>query len=121
LTASRPPGGQEAEGDDGGSEFGAVMAAQLELPADEFDERIALSVFQDNRRAPAEFQPGQFTGDILLLRAAAASDDEDREVWRSHVSGRIKPEYLGCGHYEMLDPGPAVTIGEILSEELRHC
>jgi len=143
MLDSFPPDGAPGteDGDDSGaSEFREVMAAQLQLPvdahvgsvaqdgepavgsvADELEESVAFSVFQSNRRALAEFRPRQFKGDVLVLRAAAGPRHEEGEIWRLHVSGRIRQEYLGCGHYEMLDPGPAATIGEILSEELRNC
>jgi hypothetical protein len=49
----------------------------------------------------------------------ARSEHEADEAWGPHVTGRIRPEYLGCDHDRMLDPGPAATIGEILSAEPR--
>jgi hypothetical protein len=66
--------------------------------SDELEEGVAFSVFQNNRSALADFRPSQFKGDILILRTAAGPEDEEREFWRRHVSGRIRQEYLGCGH-----------------------
>jgi amino acid adenylation domain-containing protein len=139
MLDSFPPTGARAIEDED-AEFREVMAAQLQLPVDshvgsaapdsepavdsvtdELEESVAFSVFQRNRRALLEFRPRQFKGDVLVLRAAAGPRDEEGEIWRPHVSGRIRQEYLGCGHYEMLDAGPAATIGEILSTELRNC
>jgi thioesterase domain-containing protein len=125
LDSFPPTGPREDEDDSGESEFREVVAAQLQLPAEshvgsaaqdgepavgsvsgELEECVAFSVFQNNRRALTDFRPRQFKGDILILCAAAGPGDEEREIWRPRVSGRIRQEYLGCGHYQMLDPGP---------------
>jgi thioesterase domain-containing protein len=134
ATGTRDAGTEEPE-------FREVMATQLQFPvdarvgtaaregeaavdsvADELGAGVAFAVFQDNYRALAEFRPRQFKGDVLIFRAATGPRDgeAEEEDWRPHVRGRIRQEHLGCGHYEMLEPGPAAAIGKILSSELRH-
>ena len=137
LLDSFPPAANQTPDDtdtDTDAEFRAVMSTQL-LPTEqtsqadntaELDQRVAFAVFRHNRSAAAAFRPGRFAGDILLVRAAAAPHERDEaapheaeDAWRPHVTGHIRQKYLGCDHYRMLDPGPAATIGEILSAELR--
>jgi pimeloyl-ACP methyl ester carboxylesterase len=108
LDSFPPAGARDAAADSDVSEFREVMATQLQIPAGSVagEAGVAFTALQNNRRAVAEFRPSQFRGDVLDFRAAVGPRDEEGEIWRPYVSGRIRQEHLGCGHYEMRGSRP---------------
>jgi amino acid adenylation domain-containing protein len=57
-----------------------------------------------------------FQGDVVFIRAAGAADPS--ELWEPHISGTIDRHTVGCGHFEMMKPGPAAEIGALLSTRI---
>ncbi|MFI0482829.1 amino acid adenylation domain-containing protein [Actinomadura sp. 9N215] len=58
-----------------------------------------------------------FHGDPVFVQAAdtVLGDVGAAELWRPHVRGTIDHHTVGCGHFEMMKPGPMAEIGAILA------
>ncbi|WP_328490357.1 amino acid adenylation domain-containing protein [Streptomyces zaomyceticus] len=74
--------------------------------------RIAVRSAVDALRTPPVRTRGV---DVLHFRAASDGPGAAPDAWRAYGGGRLSAFDLACGHYEMLDPVPLVTIGEVLS------
>ncbi|MFJ9434256.1 amino acid adenylation domain-containing protein [Streptomyces sp. NPDC101490] len=75
--------------------------------------RIAVRAAVDALRAA----PARTKGvDVLHFRAASDGPGADPDAWRTYGGGRLWSFDVACGHYEMLDPAPLRTIGEVLSD-----
>jgi amino acid adenylation domain-containing protein len=59
-----------------------------------------------------------FHGDVVFLRAEGNRRPDTPELWRPYVSGTIDHHTIGCGHFEMMKPGPAAEIGALLAARL---
>jgi nonribosomal peptide synthetase DhbF len=61
-----------------------------------------------------------FYGDIVFVRAEGSRPDipDVSELWRPYVSGTIDHHTIGCGHFEMMKPGPAGEIGALLAARI---
>ncbi|MFG2000487.1 amino acid adenylation domain-containing protein [Spirillospora sp. NPDC048911] len=61
-----------------------------------------------------------FHGDLVFVQAADARPgiSEPSELWRPYVSGTIDRTTIGCGHFEMMKPGPMAEIGALLAARM---
>ncbi len=59
-----------------------------------------------------------FQGDVVFIRAAGNGTADPSELWEPYVSGTIDRHSVGCGHFEMMKPGPATDIGSLLSARI---
>ena len=39
-------------------------------------------------------------------------------MWQPSVSGTIDHHVIGCGHFEMMKPGPVAEIGALLAARI---
>jgi thioesterase domain-containing protein/acyl carrier protein len=78
-----------------------------------------LRLSEHHWRLMQQFRPERYDGDLLFLAGAEAYEEVSPGDWRRYVNGRIRVQQIGCGHLEMLDPGPVVTIGRLLEQQLR--
>jgi nonribosomal peptide synthetase DhbF len=58
-----------------------------------------------------------FGGDVVFFRAGdvAPGTPDTSELWRPYVSGIVDSHTIGCGHFEMMKPGPTAEIGSLLA------
>jgi nonribosomal peptide synthetase DhbF len=62
---------------------------------------------------------GVFHGDVVFVRAEDTNPDPDTtRLWEPFVSGAIDSHAIGCGHYEMMRPGPVAEIGSLLAARI---
>ena len=54
--------------------------------------------------------------DVLHFRAASDGSGAAPDAWQAYGGGRLSTFDVACGHYEMLDPAPLASIGEVLSD-----
>jgi thioesterase domain-containing protein len=61
-----------------------------------------------------------FHGDAVFIRATGSRPDvpDATGLWRPHISGSIDQHVIGCGHFEMMRPGPAAEIGALLAARM---
>jgi nonribosomal peptide synthetase DhbF len=61
-----------------------------------------------------------FGGDVFFVQAQGSNPGapDTATLWRPWVSGTIDSYTVGCGHYEMMKPGPAAEIGSLLEARL---
>jgi nonribosomal peptide synthetase DhbF len=61
-----------------------------------------------------------FHGDVVFIQAAGSRPDvpDASELWQPHISGTIDHHAIGCGHFEMMKPGPAAEIGALLAARM---
>jgi nonribosomal peptide synthetase DhbF len=61
-----------------------------------------------------------FDGDVLFVQAANGRPDQPdtAQLWRPYVTGTLDHQYVHCGHFEMMKPGPAAEIGALLAARL---
>jgi nonribosomal peptide synthetase DhbF len=61
-----------------------------------------------------------FHGDVVFVRAEGSNPDapDTAKLWEPYVSGTIDSHTIGCGHYEMMRPGPVAEIGSLLQARL---
>ncbi|ONI76155.1 hypothetical protein ALI144C_36370 [Actinosynnema sp. ALI-1.44] len=61
-----------------------------------------------------------FHGDVVFVRAAhnSSGTGDPARLWEPYVSGTIDRQTVGCGHFEMMKPGPAADIGSLLSARI---
>jgi nonribosomal peptide synthetase DhbF len=61
-----------------------------------------------------------FHGDVVFIQAAGSrpGNVDTSELWQPYVSGTIDRRTIGCGHFEMMKPGPAAEIGALLAARM---
>jgi len=61
-----------------------------------------------------------FHGDVVFVRAEGSSPDppDPAKLWQPYVSGTIDSHTIGCGHFEMMKPGPVADIGSLLAARI---
>ncbi len=61
-----------------------------------------------------------FRGDVVFVRAAGSRPDipDASKAWQPYVSGTIDHHAIGCGHFEMMKPGPVAQIGSLLAARI---
>jgi amino acid adenylation domain-containing protein len=64
--------------------------------------------------------PAVFQGDITFVTAKDGSPagPDGPTLWREYVSGTIDSHSVGCGHFEMMKPGPIAEIGSLLTARI---
>jgi nonribosomal peptide synthetase DhbF len=64
--------------------------------------------------------PGTVRGDLLFVTAerSRANRSGGPERWQPFVTGAIEEHRVDCGHFDLLKPGPAARIGELLTARL---
>ena len=72
----------------------------------------------DRGRLMGTFAPQRFRGAMTLFVATVSEAAPPVEMWRTHVSGEIRIHPVDCAHDNMMDPGPAETIGAIVAKAL---
>jgi nonribosomal peptide synthetase DhbF len=77
-----------------------------------------MDTFKNNTRLAWTFEPQPFRGDVLLFVATDSEWKPPIESWRRHVRGAIAVHPIDCAHDNMMDPGPAEKIGQVLAREL---
>jgi nonribosomal peptide synthetase DhbF len=65
-------------------------------------------------------EPEVFHGDIVYIQAEGSLTDlpDAAKLWQPSVSGTIDHHVMGCGHFEMMKPGPVAEIGSLLAARL---
>jgi thioesterase domain-containing protein len=56
-----------------------------------------------------------FQGDVVFLQAEGSSASA---LWQPYVTGTIDRHTIGCGHFEMMKPGPAAEIGALIAARM---
>jgi amino acid adenylation domain-containing protein len=77
-----------------------------------------MDTFKNNTRLAWTFEPQPFEGDALLFVATESEWQPPVDAWRRHVRGAIAVHPIDCAHDNMMDPGPAQKIGEVLARAL---
>ena len=65
-------------------------------------------------------EPEVFHGDVVYIQAEGSLTDmpDAAKMWQPSVSGTIDHHVIGCGHFEMMRPGPVAEIGSLLAARL---
>ena len=65
-------------------------------------------------------EPPVFSGDMFFVKAegSRAEVPGGSEQWRPYVGGTIEAHGVGCGHFEIMKPGPTAEIGSLLAGRL---
>ncbi len=77
-----------------------------------------MDTFKNNTRLMKTFSPQRFRGDMSLFVATVSEAKPPVDAWRRHVTGEISVHPVDCAHDNMMDPGPAETIGKAIAAEL---
>ncbi len=77
-----------------------------------------MDTFKNNTRLMKTFSPQRFRGDMSLFVATVSEAKPPVDAWRRHVTGEIGVHPVDCAHDNMMDPGPAETIGKAIAAEL---
>ncbi|GAA2581759.1 amino acid adenylation domain-containing protein [Actinomadura fulvescens] len=61
-----------------------------------------------------------FDGDLVFVQAEGTrlGDSDALELWQPYVRGTIDHHTVGCGHFEMMKPGPVAEIGALLAARM---
>jgi thioesterase domain-containing protein len=87
----------------------------------ELETATLLDVFVSMRSLFSTAALGVFDGDLLLFEAVADRAEDSPytpDLWRPHVTGRIKAHRVDCAHSEMTGPEPIGRIGPVVRAEL---
>ncbi|MFC3576822.1 non-ribosomal peptide synthetase [Streptomyces yaanensis] len=88
-------------------EVGSSLGAMTD---DEY--RVFARVLHNHSMIRAGYEPGRFTGDVLLVVAEEhrSPDEPTVELWEPYVTGEITRFGVACGHYDLAEPETLGTV-----------
>ena len=114
--------GPGAEEDAGPGDVAGSIGQDLQLAGlGELETATLLNVFVSMRALFSAVVLGVFDGDLLLFEAMADRAEDSPytpNLWRPHVTGRIRVHRVDCTHSGMTGPEPTRRIGPVLDAEL---
>jgi thioesterase domain-containing protein len=115
------PGAEDQAGPD---DIAGSIGQDLQLAGlGELEIATLLNVFVSMRELFSTVALGVFDGDLLLFEAVADRAEDSPympDLWRPHVTGRIKVHRVDCTHSGMTGPEPIGRIGPVLHAELAN-